>query len=90
MGKMKATVADQPDAAPAVDSRTGCHRTGRSSCLGSDDAGKPHASKFGEADAELAIKAAGLMSMRVLPVTTDEHRAAASGAGALGRIFDVG
>ena len=57
--------------------------------FGRDDAGKPHASLFGAADAELAIKAAGLMRFRVLPITTDEHRAVASGL-AQGRIFASG
>ena len=57
--------------------------------FGLDDGGKAHASWFGEADAELAIKAAGMMRFSVLPITTDEHRAAASGLAA-GRVFASG
>ena len=57
--------------------------------FGRDDGGKPHASWFGAADAELAIKAAGMMSYRVLPINSDEHRAAASGLAA-GRVFASG
>ncbi len=56
---------------------------------GRDDAGKPHASWFAEADAELATKAAGLMTMAVLPVTSDEARALALQLPA-GRIFESG
>lgn len=81
MGKMKATITDMP--APAAGGEAVVIVFGR------DDAGKPHASRFGEADAELAIKAAGLMRMWVLPISSDEHRAAASGLAA-GRIFDSG
>lgn len=96
MGKMKATlidggatvatetpitgVADHPVAAAAEPALV---------VFGRDEANKAHASWFAAADAELAIKAAGMMGMRVLPVTTDEHRAAAS-AVAAGRIFDSG
>ena len=40
--------------------------------FGKDEAGKAHASRFGEADAELAIKAAGLMRYQVLRVTTPD------------------
>ena len=57
--------------------------------FGLDDGGKAHASWFGGADAELAIKAAGLMGYHVLPITTDDHRAAASGLAA-GRVFASG
>ena len=81
MGKMKATVTDKP--APTVGGDAVVI------VFGKDDAGKPHASKFGEADAELAVRAAALMGMRVLPITTDEHGAAASQLTA-GRIFDSG
>ena len=57
--------------------------------FGLDEGGKAHASWFGAADAELAIKAAGVMRYGVLPITTDEHRAAASGLAA-GRVFASG
>ena len=57
--------------------------------FGLDDGGKAHASWFGVADAELAVKAAGMMRFSVLPITTDEHRAAASGLAA-GRVFASG
>ena len=57
--------------------------------FGRDDGGKPHASWFGAVDADLAIKAAGLMSFKVLPITTDEHRTAASGLAA-GKVFASG
>ena len=86
MGKIKGTTIDTP-AHPLPAPATGGEPV--VVVFGKDDAGKPHASRFGEADAELAIKAAGLMGLRVLPITTDEHRAAASGLAA-GRIFDSG
>ena len=57
--------------------------------FGRDDAAKPHASWFGAAEAELATKAAGIMRFKVLPITTDEHRAAASGL-PQGRVFASG
>ena len=57
--------------------------------FGRDDAAKPHASWFGAAEAELATKAAGIMRFQVLPITTDEHRAAASGL-PQGRVFASG
>lgn len=61
MGKMKEVEA----AMPAV------------IVFGKDEADKPHGSWFAAADAELAERAAALMAMRVLPVTTAEHRAIA-------------
>ena len=42
--------------------------------LGRDDSGKPHASWFDEAEQKLAAKAAALMGMRALSVTSDEIR----------------
>ena len=57
--------------------------------FGRDEAGKAHASTFVAAEAELAARAAGLMGYRVLPITSDEHRAAASGL-AVGRVFASG
>lgn len=56
---------------------------------GIDEAGKPHASWFGAADAELALKAAKLMGMQALHVADDECRAAALALPA-GRIFASG
>ena len=67
----------------------GCDRSAGGRVFGRDDSGKAHASWFGEADAERAIKAAGLMNFKVLPITSDEHRAAAS-AVAAGRVFASG
>lgn len=46
--------------------------------FGLDEAGKPHASWFGEADAPPAIKAVGLMAMMAIAATRDEHRTLAS------------
>ncbi len=40
--------------------------------FGRDEAGKPHASWFDAASAELAIKAADQMNMRVLKVEIEE------------------
>ena len=57
--------------------------------FGKDDGGKAHASWFGEADAELAIKAAGLMNFQVLKVTSPDIRAKALELPA-GRIFESG
>ena len=57
--------------------------------FGRDARGKAHASHFTAADAALAQKAAGLMHMRVLPLTTDEHRALATKLPA-GRLFESG
>jgi hypothetical protein len=57
--------------------------------FGRDDQGKPHASRFGAADAELAEKAAGLMGMRVLRVASDEHEAIAAKL-PQGRVFASG
>ena len=56
---------------------------------GQDEAGKAHASAFAAEDAELAVKAAGLMRMVALPVATDECRALALGL-PKGRIFSSG
>ncbi len=76
MGKLKATVTDA-SVEPAV------------IVFGADDARKPHASWFGQADAEAAERAAGFMGMKVLRVSTAEHRAIALEAAA-GRVFDSG
>ncbi|MCJ2131191.1 hypothetical protein [Methylobacterium sp. E-045] len=54
--------------------------------FGTDEGGKPHASTFTHAEVELAERAAGLMGLRVLHITTDEHRAVAVQLPA-GRIF---
>lgn len=42
--------------------------------LGLDDGGKAHASWFGEAETDLAEKAAGMMGMAALRASTDELR----------------
>jgi hypothetical protein len=58
--------------------------------FGRDQANKPHASWFGQAEAELATKAAALMGMAALPVgEVDEHRAIASKL-PQGRVFASG
>jgi hypothetical protein len=57
--------------------------------FGCDDAGKPHASWFDAQSAELAVKAADLMNMRVLKVETEEHKALARQL-ARGRVFATG
>lgn len=57
--------------------------------FGRDDAGKPHASAFDDTDAELAEKAAGLMGMTILRLTTDEQRGLA-GKLPKGRVFASG
>lgn len=57
--------------------------------FGLDEAGKPHASWFGKADAPLATRAAGLMAMTAIAVTSDEHRALASQL-PQGRVFASG
>src|SRR5215204_3233683 len=57
--------------------------------FGRDEAGKPHASWFDAASAELAVKAADLMNMRVLKVETEEHKALARQL-APGRVFASG
>src|SRR4051794_6346777 len=58
------TAKPQPDpAAPAL------------IVFGRDEAGKAHAAFFDQSEATLAEKAADFMSLRVLRVRTDEHRA---------------
>ncbi|MBM0204562.1 hypothetical protein JNW90_16810 [Micromonospora sp. STR1s_5] len=57
--------------------------------FGLDDQGKGHASRFEPADAQLAEKAAGLMGMRVLRLTTAEQLALAAEL-PKGRVFGSG
>ena len=57
--------------------------------FGRDEAGKPHASWFDAASADLALKAADLMQMRVLKVETEEQKALARQL-ARGRVFATG
>ena len=57
--------------------------------FGRDQAGKPHASWFDAPSAELATKAAGLMSMRAVPVESDELRELVTGL-PRGRVFSSG
>lgn len=57
--------------------------------FGKDGAGKAHASWFEEHEAVLATKAAGLMGMRVLALTSDEHRDLVAGV-PRGRVFGSG
>ncbi len=96
MGKIKGTTLDQSAAggadAPVTEANDAATAPAAKPALvvfGRDEANKAHASWFAAVDAELAIKAAGLMGMRVLPVITDEQRAAASKLAA-GRIFESG
>lgn len=56
---------------------------------GDDEAGKPHAASFSEADAPLAEKAAGHMGLKVLRLSTDEQRMLA-GKISVGKIFSSG
>jgi hypothetical protein len=53
------------------------------------ESGKPHASWFSEADAALAEKAAGLMGMKILRLSSDEQRELA-GRLPQGKIFQSG
>jgi hypothetical protein len=57
--------------------------------FGKDEKSKPHASYFDEADLAGATKAAELMQMRVLKITTDEHRTTAAEL-PRGRVFASG
>lgn len=57
--------------------------------FGRDEAGKPHASWFDAASADLALKAADLMQMRVLKVETEEQKALARQM-TRGRVFATG
>src|SRR3954469_4933678 len=57
--------------------------------FGRDGAGKPRASWFDASAADLALKAAELMKLRVLRIETDEHRAVARQVSP-GRVFDSG
>lgn len=57
--------------------------------LGLDDGGKAHASWFGEAETDVAEKAAGMMGMAALRASTDELRDLA-GKLPQGRVFQSG
>ncbi len=57
--------------------------------FGRDDSGKAHASRFSDADAQLAEKAARLMGMHVFRPESDEHRALAAKL-PRGRVFGSG
>lgn len=57
--------------------------------FGRDEAGKAHASWFDQGDAKLAKKAAGLMGLRLLPVTTEAEQALAAKV-PKGRVFASG
>src|SRR5215203_566666 len=57
--------------------------------FGLDATGKPHASAFDGADADLAEKAAGLMGMHALRPETDEQRQIAAKL-PRGRVFASG
>ena len=57
--------------------------------FGRDEAGKAHAAYFDQSEAALAEKAADFMSLRVLRVRTDEHRALAAQL-PHGRVFASG
>ena len=74
---MKSQANPKPTDAPAI------------VVFGRDEAGKPHASSFTEAEAKLAEKAADFMNLRVLRVRTNEHRALATKV-PKGRVFASG
>ncbi|WP_131194554.1 hypothetical protein [Lichenihabitans psoromatis] len=57
--------------------------------FGKDQAGKPHASWFDQASAELATKAAALMNMRAVPIESDALRELV-GTLPRGRVFSSG
>ena len=57
--------------------------------FGKDEAGKPHASRFGPADFELALKAARLMGMRVMRPVSEAATALAAKL-PKGRVFASG
>ena len=57
--------------------------------FGRDQAGKPHASWFDAGSVELATKAAGLMSMRAVPVESDALREVVASL-PRGRLFSSG
>lgn len=57
--------------------------------FGRDEAGRPHASTFTTAEVQLAERAAAHMSMSVLRITSNKHRALASEL-PQGRIFSSG
>ena len=69
--------AAQPEAPPAL------------ILFGLDEANKAHAARFGEADVELAERAAGMMGLRCLKVATPEVAAIALGL-PQGRVFSSG
>src|SRR3954447_11032560 len=54
--------------------------------FGRDEAGKPHASWFDAQSADLAVKAADLMNMRVFRMPTEERKGLAAQL-ARGRVF---
>ncbi|MCJ2135111.1 hypothetical protein MKK69_13760 [Methylobacterium sp. J-026] len=57
--------------------------------FGADKDGKPHASWFAEPDTSLATKAAGVMNMRALPLSTEAHQNIATEL-PQGRVFSSG
>jgi hypothetical protein len=57
--------------------------------FGRDEAGRPRASAFGQSEADLATKAAGLMGMQLLRIGSDEHRTLAAKL-PRGRVFASG
>src|SRR3954469_22494192 len=57
--------------------------------FGRDGAGKPRASWFDASAADLALKAAEVMKLRVLQIETDEHKALARQVSP-GRVFESG
>jgi len=77
MSNAQAVPADAPASEPSV------------VVFGRDEAGKPRASWFDAESAELAVKAADLMQMRILRVETDEQKALARQL-ARGRVFARG
>lgn len=80
---------NEADAKQADVPQTDVNATATLIVFGLDQNQKPHASWFDEADAPLAEKAAGLMEMKILRLTTDEQRGLA-GKLPKGRVFESG
>ncbi|MCJ2093612.1 hypothetical protein MKK67_14105 [Methylobacterium sp. J-072] len=84
--------AQNPDPAKGTEANTETSAAKPTPALivfGADKDGKPHASWFAEPDTALATKAAGVMNMRTLPLSTEAHRTLAAELPS-GRVFASG
>ena len=84
--------AQNPDPAKGTEANTETSAAKPTPALivfGADKDGKPHASWFTEPDTALATKAAGVMHMRTLPLSTEAHRTLAAELPS-GRVFASG